>query len=168
VSNDRPTLFVRALIAFLALPGIVAGVIPFLASRFDPWRQDGFPFGMAMISFGLLILLWCVRDFYVAGTGTLAPWSPPRRLVVVGLYRIVRNPMYVGVVFIITGWCIATGSPILLAYVIIVAVMFNRRVVLNEEPWLQRKFADDWAIYSAAVRRWRPRLTPWFGDSATI
>jgi protein-S-isoprenylcysteine O-methyltransferase Ste14 len=157
-------MFFRALAAFLALPGMVAGVIPFSISLLDPWHRGGTQSGLVVMASGLIILLRCVRDFYVSGKGTLAPWSPPQSLVIVGLYRFVRNPMYVGVLTILAGWVVFSGSPVLLMYAVAVAAMFHRQVTVNEEPWLRRKFPDDWAAYSAGVRRWRPRLNPWFPD----
>lgn len=155
------SMFLRALLAFLALPGMVAGVIPLLITRLDPWRTGGTPVGYVVMTLGLVILLWCVRDFYVSGKGTLAPWSPPQELVFVGLYRVVRNPMYVGVLTIQAGWLLSSGSPIQLGYALCVAALFHRQVTQREEPWLASKFPDTWAVYSAAVDRWRPRLAPW-------
>ena|SRR5437660_1466304 len=91
-------LFLRALFAFLALPTIVGGVVPWLILRNDHSRTAGTPLGWPLLFFGASILLWCVRDFYVIGKGTLAPWDPPKKLVTIGLYSFVRNPIYVGVV----------------------------------------------------------------------
>jgi protein-S-isoprenylcysteine O-methyltransferase Ste14 len=94
-------LFVRALISFLALPGIVAFAIPLYAfdtgEGFDAFATGG----LVVLLTGIFILGWCVRDFYVLGRGTLAPWDPPKNLVVLGLYRYSRNPMYVGVLTIL-------------------------------------------------------------------
>ena len=155
-------MFLRALAAFLVLPGMFAGLIPFLIVSFDPWRLDGVRIGYLILSFGLAILLYCVRDFYVAGKGTLAPWNPPKKLVVVGLYRLVRNPMYAGVITILLGWCTISGSPLMILYCLIAVALFHRRVIVNEEPWLEKKFGGDWENYSAAVHRWRPRKSPWY------
>jgi protein-S-isoprenylcysteine O-methyltransferase Ste14 len=66
--------------------------------------------GLALLAVGLVLLLWCARDFFVSGRGTLAPWDPPKRLVIVGLYRFVRNPMYIAVLILLAGWSVATGS----------------------------------------------------------
>ncbi len=152
---DRPVsmLFLRALIAFLALPGIVAFLVPaFLAGPIDARALHGE--GLVVFLAGLLVLLWCVRDFYVAGKGTLAPWDPPRHLVSVGLYRFSRNPMYVGVLLILIGWTLAVRSRGLLIYTVVVAIMFHVRVVLNEEPWLARTFPDEWPQFKSRVPRW--------------
>jgi len=95
-----------------------------------------------------------VRDFYVAGRGTLAPWAPPERLVVVGLYRFSRNPMYVAVMLILIGWAWSFGSPGLGVYAACVALAFHLRVVLGEEPWLAKTHGQAWNDYASRVRRW--------------
>jgi len=83
--------FLRALLAFLALPAVVSGLLPWLILRDDRWRTAGTPLAWPVSFFGAGVLLWCVRDFYVIGKGTLAPWDPPKRLVTVGLYRFAQN-----------------------------------------------------------------------------
>jgi protein-S-isoprenylcysteine O-methyltransferase Ste14 len=108
---------------------------------------------------GLLGLMWCVRDFYVSGKGTLAPWDPPARLVIVGLYRYTRNPMYVSVLLFVGGWSAVAASPVLACYAAVVAVAFHLRVLLHEEPWLAKNFGPEWSAYSARVPRWIPRFT---------
>jgi protein-S-isoprenylcysteine O-methyltransferase Ste14 len=117
--------------------------------------------GASLVALGAAGLLWCVRDFYVVGRGTLAPWSPPRRLVVVGLYRVVRNPMYVSVLALVAGIAWWRTSPVVAAYCAVLAVAFHLRVVLHEEPWLERSFPEEWHAYSLEVRRWVPRMRPW-------
>jgi protein-S-isoprenylcysteine O-methyltransferase Ste14 len=106
-----------------------------------------------------------VRDFYVSGKGTLAPWDPPKNLVVVGLYCHVRNPMYVGVLTLVAGWAVVFESPLLVLYALILAIGFHIRVLKYEEPWLASQFGNDWREYSKAVRRWIPRFRPWQGGS---
>ena len=147
-------MFLRALIAFLALPGVAAFAVPLLLLRPPAPRAPFAPFGIALVGLGLLILVWCVRDFYVLGRGTLAPWSPPQRLVVRGLYRFSRNPMYVGVLAIVGGWAIGFGSWPLAAYAAALTVAFHLRVVLGEEPWLARTHWAAWTAYVSAVPRW--------------
>jgi protein-S-isoprenylcysteine O-methyltransferase Ste14 len=115
----------RVLIAFLVLPGFVTGLVPAMIFTFDPWRESGFSIGYVFIGLGVFLLIWCVRDFYVSGRGTLAPWSPPSKLVVVGLYRFLRNPMYVSVLLILAGWCLISGSAVLVAYTVFMATMFR-------------------------------------------
>ena len=150
-------LFLRALTALLVLPGTFAGIIPALIVSVDQSRGDGHPTGMAPLVAGVVILLWCVRDFYVAGKGTLAPWDPPKHLVVIGLYRFVRNPMYVGLTLLLIGWALIASSPLLGGYTLLFAIAFHLRVVLYEEPRLRKQFPEDWAAYAATVPRWLPR-----------
>ena len=103
-------MFLRAVLAFLLLPGVVAFAVPLLLLR-PAGRAFAFtPVAVLVLGSGLVILVWCVRDFYVIGRGTLAPWSPPRQLVVRGLYRFSRNPMYAGVLMV-PGAMVTTRMP---------------------------------------------------------
>ena len=156
-------IFFRALIAFFVLPGIFGIILPPLFAALDPWRIGPIWQGGILMVVGLVLLIWCVRDFYAVGKGTLAPWDPPQNLVVVGMYRYMRNPMYVGVITLVGGWAVAYGSPLLALYAAALAVGFHVRVVVREEPWLRLHFGDDWAHYCANVDRWVPRLKPWRG-----
>ena len=151
-------LFCRALVAFLALPVIAAGLLPWVLLPNDRWRTGGTLFGWPVLVFGVCILLWCVRDFYVFGKGTLAPWDPPKTLVVVGLYRFLRNPMYLGVLGVVAGWCLLTGSPLLAVYTCLLALGFHLRVIFYEEPTLAGQFTNEWAQYCGRVNRWLTRL----------
>ena len=154
-------LFGRALFSFVVLPGVVAGLIPWLivsSNRPEPFDGWLWP-GLGVLSTGLAILLWCVRDFYVTGKGTLAPWDPPRALVGVGLYRYVRNPMYLGVLILVAGWAILAGSRPLALYWLALSVIFHLRVVFFEEAWLAGSFPAEWTAYRAAVPRWLPRIS---------
>jgi len=143
--------FWHALAAFLALPGTVAFLVPWLLRPAEGRLGAA---GVAPLALGCGLLLWCVRDFYVVGRGSLAPWAPPERLVVVGLYRVTRNPMYVAVVLILVGWALAFGTLRSWIYAGVVAVAFHLRVVLGEEPWLARRYGAQWTAYRAAVPRW--------------
>jgi protein-S-isoprenylcysteine O-methyltransferase Ste14 len=145
----------------LILPGTFACVLPWFLAGADTSRGDGWAIGGVVLGVGLAVVLWCVRDFFVSGRGTLAPWDPPRHLVVVGLYRYVRNPMYVGVLLIVVGWSLLAGSRLVGIYAAILAVGFHLRVLTYEEPWLARTFGDEWTRYSAAVHRWLPRRDAW-------
>jgi protein-S-isoprenylcysteine O-methyltransferase Ste14 len=156
ISPSPMRMFLRALAAFLALPGIVGGLLPFLILGGKPRPAAGAAPGFALLGAGLVLLLWCVRDFYVSGKGTLAPWDPPRHLVVVGLYRFVRNPMYVAVLTIVAGWGVAYRSPPLGVYLLVLAAGFHLRVVMGEEPWLLRRYGAEWERYCATTPRWLP------------
>lgn len=144
----------RAIFAFLALPGVVAFAVPLLLVRdqFNPLRV--WTIGLLPLVGGIFLLLYCVREFYVAGRGTLAPWSPPRYLVTTGPYRYSRNPMYIGVGTIVFGWSIFFHSWQLAIYATCVVIAFHLRVLFYEEPWAKRNFADQWQQYRARVARW--------------
>jgi protein-S-isoprenylcysteine O-methyltransferase Ste14 len=145
-------LFWKALCAFLVLPGIVAFAVPLLLLKpadTAPWWP-----GAIIIAVGAALLLRCVREFYVAGRGTLAPWSPPKSLVITGPYRWSRNPMYVGVLLVLLGWAACFQSRALLLYGLAVAIAFHVRVVVAEEPWQARTFGEDWTRYKAHTPRW--------------
>lgn len=151
-------MFVRALVAFLALPGVVAFAVP----AWMAWRTlppSGLRWlGIVPMALGAACLLNCVRDFYTTGRGTLATWSPPRHLVTVGLYRYTRNPMYVSVLTLLLGWAALAGSSSLLIYTLIVAAVFQLHVVLAEEPWAARTFGEAWSAYRRSVPRWLGRV----------
>lgn len=147
-------LFWRALVAFLALPAIVAFLVPWLlAPSVTHFRVAA----LAVLAVGTCLLLWCVRDFYAAGRGTLAPWAPPEHLVTTGLYRISRNPMYLAVLIILAGWALGFHSIALWIYAAVAAFAFHVRVVIHEEAWLARTFGADWLAYRAHVSRWLGR-----------
>lgn len=147
-------LLVRAIAAFLAFPGVVAFVVPIVAVSLDPVPAAYQFAGAPPTAIGTALLLWCVREFYVAGRGTLAPWAPPRALVTSGPYRVSRNPMYVAVALILTGWAVGFRSMGLGVYAACIVIAFHLRIVRGEEPWLARTFGDEWARYRAATPRW--------------
>jgi protein-S-isoprenylcysteine O-methyltransferase Ste14 len=151
-------MIIRAVIAFLALPVVVAGLVPALIVRHATPDQSTTVAGIALLVAGSFLLLWCVRDFFVSGKGTLAPWDPPKHLVIVGLYRYVRNPMYLAVLTIIAGWGVLYTSVWVVIYMMFLAVGFHMRVIMYEEPWLNRQFGVEWEAYSASVTRWLPRF----------
>ncbi len=147
-------LFSKALMAFFLLPGIFGLLIPWSLSHNDPWRGNEHIFGLWLTAIGLFVLLSCVKDFYQAGRGTLAPWSPPRNLVTIGLYRYSRNPMYIGVLLIITGFSWTYASPLTAGYGLICAAMFHWRVISYEEKILLQDFPEHWRSYAGVVPRW--------------
>jgi len=145
-------LFLKALLAFLVLPGTIAFAVPLLLLKpaAAPFRMPG----VLVVAAGSALLLWCVSEFYVSGRGTLAPWSPPRTLVVTGLYRFSRNPMYVAVILILWGWAAGFQSRGLAVYALAIMLGFHLRVVFGEEPWLARRHGQQWERYKASVPRW--------------
>lgn len=147
----RPSRFVRALLAFLALPGLIAYAVPALFA----WPIAIVrPAGAGLMAVGTALLLWCVRDFHVIGKGTLASWDPPHTLVTTGLYRFSRNPMYVAVIVLLIGWAVATASTRLWIYAFFIMVAFHLRTVFFEERWLAEAHRKDWPRYRASVPRW--------------
>lgn len=140
----------RAVGAFLALPAIVAFLVPWLLRPKQPPVAAGVP----VLTLGVILLLWCVYEFYVSGYGTLAPWAPPRQLVTSGPYRLSRNPMYGAVLLILCGWALTFPSRALWVYVGFIALAFHLRVVFYEEPWLARTHGPAWLAYRARVARW--------------
>jgi protein-S-isoprenylcysteine O-methyltransferase Ste14 len=154
-------MMVRAILAFLALPAVVAGLLPWLVSMVPAPAVFSSPLGGVLLVAGGGILLAAVVSFYRRGRGTLAPWDPPRHLVVQDLYRFNRNPMYVGVAAILVGWALVTGNPWNYAYAAVIPVVFHLRVVLYEEREMERLFGPEWAAYRRAVPRWGLRFRPY-------
>jgi protein-S-isoprenylcysteine O-methyltransferase Ste14 len=113
--------------------------------------------GMAFGAVGAAVAIWCVLSFAVLGRGTPAPFDPPRRLVVRGPYRYVRNPMYLGAGAALAGAALFYESGALGAYAAGFLVLTHLFVVLYEEPTLRQSFGDDYQTYCQQVRRWWPR-----------
>ena len=156
-------LWLRVLLFTVVVPGAVAGYIPLWLVGREPESArlalGALRYaGVLPLLAGLAIYAWCAWDFAVAGRGTPAPFDAPRALVVRGLYRYMRNPMYVGVLAVILGQALLHASPSLLRYTGGVFVMFHLVVLLYEEPVLGRRFGDSYARYRATVPRWLPRL----------
>jgi len=154
-------MLLRAILAFLALPALVAGLFPLLVSRLPSPVVFSSDCGAALLVAGLVILLVSVVSFYRRGRGTLAPWDPPVHLVVGDLYGFNRNPMYVGVVTILFGWALLAGNLWNYLYAALVPLLFHLRVVLVEEREMARRFGEDWEDYRRAVPRWGARFRPY-------
>jgi protein-S-isoprenylcysteine O-methyltransferase Ste14 len=159
-------------------PGVVTLVVPavilYLTGAIDfGW---GLPpptswllplLGCALIGLGLLIMYKTISLFASVGEGTLAPWDPPRKLVVRGIYRYVRNPMISGVLSILLGEAAIFGSLALLVWFLVFFAFQAIYMPLVEERGLARRFGEDYLVYKRNVPRWIPRLTPWvpgFGE----
>ena len=115
--------------------------------------------GAGLAAIGGALAVWCVLAFAVVGKGTPFPLDPPRRLVVRGPYRFVRNPMYLGAVTALAGAAIYCASPALAGYAAAFLLVMHAFVVWYEEPRLRETFGSDYDRYCAAVRRWWPRWT---------
>lgn len=144
----------RAVVAFLVLPGTIAYAIPVLFDRTTEPTPVLRWAGAALVTLGTVLLLWCVRTFFVEGRGTLAPWWPPADLVTGGPYALSRNPMYMAVLVVVTGWSAVFAARAILIYTVVLAFLFHLRVILFEEPWQRRTFGDRWERYRERVPRW--------------
>ncbi|HEV2046317.1 MAG TPA: isoprenylcysteine carboxylmethyltransferase family protein [Chthoniobacterales bacterium] len=113
--------------------------------------------GMIIVTIGGAIALWCVFAFVFIGKGTPAPFDPPRKLVIRGPYRFVRNPMYIGAGIALAGAALFYGSMSILIYAVAFLVAVHLFVLLYEEPTLRRTFGDDYNEYCSRVKRWLPR-----------
>jgi len=151
-------------VAFLVLaPGVVAGLIPWLLTG---WRSESAPaalrvVGAVLIALGVGFLLHAFARFVIEGFGTPAPVAPPERLVVGGVYRFVRNPMYLAVGATIVGEALLLGQWELLVYAAVFGALAFCFVRLYEEPTLSAQFGPDYEAYRRAVPGWLPRLHPW-------
>jgi protein-S-isoprenylcysteine O-methyltransferase Ste14 len=167
----RKMLAVLGSALFLIIaPGIVAGFMPWWISKwnvqapflgFAPLRA----LGALLLVVSVLVLLESFARFALQGVGTPAPVFPTRYLVVKGLYRYVRNPMYLAVVSIIFGQAMILGSVSLLAYGVLVWLTFHLFVLAYEEPTLRKTFGTEYDAFCTNVPRWVPRLSPWSGGT---
>jgi protein-S-isoprenylcysteine O-methyltransferase Ste14 len=164
--------------AIILLPGVVTLVIPgtiLWRTGTDSWGLwQSIPVsrlilpivGVICVCLGLLLMIATIRLFVTVGKGTLAPWEPPQRLVVRGVYRHVRNPMISGVLFVLLGESVLTASLPLFCWFLIFAVINATYIPLMEEPMLVNRFGEEYLTYKRNVPRWVPRLTPWEGEAA--
>jgi protein-S-isoprenylcysteine O-methyltransferase Ste14 len=144
---------------------VVAGLIPWSITH---WHLDpAAPFvrvaGALLIAIGVGFLLHAFARFVIEGIGTPAPVAPTERLVVGGVYRHVRNPMYLAVGATIVGQALLFGEPALLGYAAVFAAIVFCFVRLYEEPALTERFGESYDAYRRAVPGWLPRLRPWDG-----
>jgi protein-S-isoprenylcysteine O-methyltransferase Ste14 len=153
-------LWLRTILFTLLVPGTVLGLVPFaLAASTKGLRIDlgtAHLMGLTLLLPGIAIIISCFIDFVRRGRGTPAPYDPPRRLVVGGLYTYVRNPQYVGVILVAVGEAILCGRMLLFGYAAFLAVGYHLFVWCYEEPTLRRKFGEEYVQYCAAVSRWLP------------
>lgn len=158
----------KTLIFTILVPGTVTILIPRWLLSADASQPTGTLrfIGLIPIATGAAIYLWCAWDFASKGRGTPAPIDPPKELVARGLYRFVRNPMYIGVLSILIGEAVLSASSALLGYAALVFLLFYLFVVLYEEPALKKKFGEAYTNYCAAVPRWTPSPNNPFSSSA--
>ena len=162
--------------AIILLPGMVLVAIPALILRLTGpdtlgiWRSVHpskviVPAsGGVFVGLGLVLIVATARMFGTVGRGTLAPWDPPQRLVVRGIYRHVRNPMMSGALLVLLGEALLSACLPLLCWFAFAGVAYAIYIPLSEEPGLARRFGEDYLIYKRNVPRWVPRRTPWGAD----
>jgi protein-S-isoprenylcysteine O-methyltransferase Ste14 len=155
-------LLLRSIFFTFLQPGTVTVLIPYwlISSRgagdLSSYQQLRY-LGVPLIAIGAAGLLWCIWDFFSVGRGTIAPIDPPKHLVVRGLYRHVRNPMYVAVVTTLIGEAIFFMSAPVLIEAGVFVVLAHLFVTFYEEPVLRRRFGESYESYSHTVGRWIPR-----------
>lgn len=150
----------RSLLWAAVLPGLFAGYVPWTYFGLSGVQLDlsnlAHLAGLFWVGLGVALLGACILEFARSGRGTLAPVDPPRELVVQGLYRYVRNPMYLSVTAIVLGELLLTGSRALLVYWLVWFSAVNLFVIGYEEPALRRRFGASYERYTRQVGRWLP------------
>jgi protein-S-isoprenylcysteine O-methyltransferase Ste14 len=164
----RPIAAVGSALFFLVGPGVFVGLIPWLLTG---WQvREPLPYyywapmrvlGLILLVAGVLVLVQAFMRFVVEGFGTPAPIAAPERLVVGGVYRYVRNPMYVAILAAIVGQALLLGQLTLLLFAAAIWLIAAAFVRFYEEPTLTRRFGADYEAYRRAVPAWWPRLRPW-------
>lgn len=162
-------LIVRAMISQI-LPIIICLIIPLLIiTGFNNHLQNFnsvlswamFIFGFLLILFGIGFLIYTNKSFFTIGRGTLAPWDPPKKLVINDAYRYVRNPMISSVLIIVLGEAFIFSSIELFILFLFFLILNHLYFVYSEEPGLIKRFGNDYIDYKNNVPRWIPRITPW-------
>jgi protein-S-isoprenylcysteine O-methyltransferase Ste14 len=171
MNRVRVRAWVGTILFLFVAPGVVAGLIPFVITR---WRMPWQPPALVPIAIvaalgilsGIIVLLDAFARFARAD-GTPAPPAPTAHLVVVGPYRYVRNPMYVGVLAIILGQALLFGSWGCLLYACVAFAAVFLFVKTYEEPTLTKVYGEEYLEYRRHVRGWVPRVTPWRADDVS-
>jgi protein-S-isoprenylcysteine O-methyltransferase Ste14 len=158
-----------SLLFLFVAPGVVAGLVPW---GLTGWEVASPPLIVAVVGYvilvaGVVVLLHAFLRFVIEGVGTPAPVAPTRHLVIGGLYRYVRNPMYVAVALTILGQAMVLGRPVLLVYALVFGVTVASFVYFYEQPTLTRQFGAEYEAYRDAVPAWLPRRRPWRPEAPT-
>ncbi|WP_144224819.1 methyltransferase family protein [Mesorhizobium amorphae] len=165
--KTRTSAIFGSAVFFLAAPCVVAGLLPWLIlDRYRLPLSISLPYvviGCILIAVAVLVLLHSFARFALEGVGTPAPVAPTEKLVVGGIYRHVRNPMYVAVLSIIAGQALLFASWAVVLYGVVMGIAMASFVHFYEEPTLVRRYGDEYETYRRAVPGWLPRLTPWHG-----
>jgi protein-S-isoprenylcysteine O-methyltransferase Ste14 len=153
-------LYIKNLLFTIFIPGTVAVYLPLFIVRGSSPTNTAVLFfaGLILLAVGAAAYFWTVWDFARFGRGTPLPIDAPRKLVVRGLYRYTRNPMYLAVLTIIIGWAWLYSDAHLLLYAVGVATAVHLFVIFYEEPALEKLFGGEYLAYRASVPRWLPRI----------
>jgi protein-S-isoprenylcysteine O-methyltransferase Ste14 len=162
---ERLAAWLGTIVFLFAMPGVVAGVVPFFICGWQPapGASAASLFGGAGIALGVVFLLHSFVEFAARGIGTPAPIAPTKHLVVTGAYRYVRNPMYLAVLAIIFGQAVLFRNASVAVYGVVIFVTVALFVLGYEEPILEERFGGEYVQYRASVPRWVPRFTPYEG-----
>lgn len=154
-----------SVVFFIVAPGTVAGLLPWWLTRWEGLTRSTLllSLGTLAILAGVAVLLHAFARFALEGSGTPAPVAPTRTLVVGGVYRFVRNPMYLAVIAIIAGQVLLFRSAALAVHALLATAAMAAFARLYEEPTLARRFGASYEDYRRNVPGWLPRLTPWRG-----
>src|SRR4051794_14441898 len=157
---------VGSLLFLVVEPGVVAGLLPWALTG---WNVAHPPPLIAVVGYvilvaGVVVVLHAFVRFVAEGVGTPAPVAPTRHLVIGGLYRYVRNPMYIAVALTILGQAMVLGRPVLLLYALVFGVAVGSFAHFYEQPTLTQQFGAEYEAYRAAVPAWLPRRRPWRPD----
>jgi protein-S-isoprenylcysteine O-methyltransferase Ste14 len=169
--QDHASSFMLPIIVLLIVPWLLMWITE--DTSLD-WPQVGFLnlmiilIGITLLFTGLLLLAACIRMFNTVGEGTLAPWAPTKKLVVISVYRYMRNPMITGVLFALLGETIILSNYALFLWFLVFFIGNHIYFIKSEEPDLRERFGDEYEEYFENVPRWLPRKTPWIpSDSKT-
>jgi protein-S-isoprenylcysteine O-methyltransferase Ste14 len=162
------TTVLRHLLSILILPVVVVILVPYWLHHAFAFSDSRWPagivsllgpaLGLLLVLIGFALLAWCISLFVQVGQGTLAPWDPTRKLVAIGPYRYVRNPMISGVIMMLAGQALYWGSWVLAAFALFAFLLNHFYFIHSEEPGLEKRFGASYLEYKKTVPRWLPRL----------
>jgi protein-S-isoprenylcysteine O-methyltransferase Ste14 len=158
--------FILPVVVLIIIPGAILWATGFRIGwgLGLPWDMVIVPAGALLMGAGLYYLSVTIWLFNNIGRGTLAPWSPTRKLVVLGPYRYVRNPMISGVLMTLLGESVVFGSIGIFIWFLLFFIINHIYFIYSEEPGLERRFGQEYLEYKKNVPRWVPRLRPWNGQ----
>lgn len=146
----------KTFLIFLFLPGVITGLLPGLIIFFDPLRPPGEynKFALLIIIPSVLLIFRCSYLFFKIGQGTIAPWAPPKKLVLAGPYKYSRNPIFLGMLLTVTGCVLFYNSVFLAIYNFMLFIFLYLRIIICEEPHLENNYGQQWKTYKNKVSRW--------------